>query len=160
VSGADLARLAELIDATAQTDDFVTGVVGLAGGWLGGEVEGERSWYARIVARARHSRFGQRHVTQGLAAEFGPEQLRKAAVEARRLVFALDAMRLSGDDVIVALVGRLDELSIASMPDELMSVAVPSADLHALHRRLAQATSAMIETRTRLVIAVRRSPEA
>ena len=126
LSRAPLVVLVELIDAAECTDDFVTGVVGLAGGRLGGVVDDGRPWLARRLSAASSRLFRGGSLASGLAGSYGPEQLRKAAVEARRMASILDELRATGE--CAGLLARLDELELAAMPDQLGTVAVRSPE--------------------------------
>lgn len=147
--------LAELIDAAEQTDDFVAGVVGLADGRIGGDTAVGQSWLARRLTNAG-SRFqlGRGTVAAGFGGVYGPEQLRKASVEAQRLLRALDELRATGEQP--GLVRRLDELGVPRMPGELSAQAARSSELRELHDRLSRAIGALRETRTRLLLDQRR----
>jgi len=160
VSRAALRQLGELTDAAEQTHDFVSGVVGLAEGRMGGERQVAPSRFGRRLTSLT-AVFGTRRddVARGLATAYGPEQLRKGAVEALRMAVAVDAMRGFDDADVVWLVRRLDELEVATMSDELTTVSVRSSQLRAIHQRLSRARAAMAEARTRLVLRAARSED-
>jgi len=141
VSRSALDLLAELIDAAEQVDDYVTGVVGLASGRAGGDVEDE-SWWGKV-------RFGRRSVVESFGAAYGPEQLRKAAVEAARMAPLIDELRTTG--AVRELMSRLDDLGVDSMAQELRELA--PVDARDVQQRLSRALAAMRETRTRLLLA-------
>lgn len=150
--------LVELTDAAEQTDAFVTGVVGLASGRLGGDDPEGQSWLARRLAGAgSRFRLGKGTVVEGFGAVYGPEQLRKAAVEARRMVAVLDELRSGGQ--LPDLVSRLDELGIGRMPEELAALGPASEELRETQQRLSRALAAMRETRTKLLLEHRHRTE-
>lgn len=151
MSRAPLDLLTELIDAAEQTADFVSGVVGLASGRLGGDVVDGKSWFARRLAGAADRfRLGSGQVAEGFAVAYGPEQLRKAAGEARRMTSVLEELRATG--AVPDLVAQLDDLDVPGMADELSELGPRSSGLRELQRRLARSTGAMNETRVRLLL--------
>lgn len=150
-----VALLGELLDAAERADDFVTGVVGLAAGRIGGDTAEGQSWLARRLSSAG-SRFqlGKSTVVEGFGAVYGPEQLRKAAEEADRLNSVLDELRSTGE--VQELVARLDRLGVPRMPAELRALTTRSPELRDLQDRLIRAIGATRETRTKLLLTQRR----
>ena len=151
--------LVELIDAAEQTDDFVSGVVGLGEGRVGGERDGGPTRFGRWLMNVTVLfGFRQEHVARGHAVAYGPEQLRKASVEARRLAALVDELRSIDDPMLTGLVERLDELEVGDLSERLSNAAPMSTELRAAHGRLVNARSAMTEARARLVLGRHRSP--
>lgn len=141
--------LVEFADALDRTDDFVSGVVGLAEGRLGGGSPSRSPVGGRLVSAL--SWFGSGSLASRLAASHGPEQLRKAALEADRAVMALDLLRRErGWEPLVA---KLDDLGIASLPERIRGVDPRSSDLRSVHLDLQRAAGAVAEARSRRLIA-------
>src|SRR5690606_21977691 len=93
VVAGDAALIAAALDAARTLDDFVGHVVALGAGELPDDGRRDRSLRALARRALSASGFGSRHVVQGMAVRYAPEQLRKAAREAeelRRHVAALD----------------------------------------------------------------------
>lgn len=157
VTSVDLAAVAELADAAHEVADFLNGVVGLAGGALGGEAAGPAAgrfgWrdllvFVPLVSWFRRTPPGS--VAEGLAGSFGPEQLRKAANAADRMVAALD--RLRPTPACAPLVAELDDLGVPTMPADIWATSVRSPELVALNRRLAAARGAIAQATGRLTL--------
>jgi hypothetical protein len=83
------ALLEDVIDAARVTDDFVRGVLDNVAGRPGGDTEASRGWRRWVPGSAM---FGERARVQGMAVQYGPEQLRKAAVQAQELEPAIAAV--------------------------------------------------------------------
>ena len=147
--------LVELADALDRTDDFVSGVVGLAGGHLGGGSPARRPAGGRLTAALPW--LGSGSLASRLAASHGPEQLRKAVSEADRAVMALDLLRRERG--WESLVAKLDELGIATLSDRIRGADPHSSELRSVHLDLQRAVGAVAEARSRRLLAELRRRE-
>src|SRR5689334_22958688 len=94
----DLRRVADAIASGEVIEDYLTSLVELRGGKLGGA--------PRRFTFGREWQSGG-SVAPGMAAAFGGEQLRKAADEATEFVEALDALRAGNSTTTIELVAKL-----------------------------------------------------
>jgi hypothetical protein len=161
----DLVLIEHAIDSAHVLDDYLRGVVGLAGGQAGGdEHDGGQSkpqaWVRRVLIRA-HQPYGQRHVIQGMAAMFAPEQMRKAAIEAVQLSSHIDALATASSSTALRAATDCVELGVAEFATTLSdrNLTSTSAELRGLHRRLGRVIRVLNEARTRATLeAMRSSP--
>lgn len=157
VNDRTLSVLADLMDAVEVTDDFLSGVIGLGIGRIGDDTAADDTWLTRRMGKmSSRFGFGTRSVAQSYATQWGPTQLRKAAVEADRLAAQIDTARSITE--LGPLVAQLDELSLPTLGSELRSVAPTGPQLSAMHHRLMHAKAAMIDAKTRIVLGRRRRP--
>lgn len=148
----DSALLDEALDAAKVTDDFVRGVLENASGKAGGSDQVDRGWRKYLHLGGRLS--GERSVVRGMAGQFGPEQLRKAANAADELVAAVDAVALGWTPAALEAAGRLGALHLEELPGVLRdpSTTSQSAALRDVHDRLSRAIAVMNEARTRAIL--------
>lgn len=146
-----LTIVADLLDAVRVTDDHVTGVLGLVDGRLGGTpttTTDPRPGRVAQVAAALGIRRGE--LARGMAYAYGPDQLRKAAVESVRLPSLAAELRQTGR--CARLVTCLDEADVASLPQELARLSPRSAELREVQLRLSRVQGAAMEAETRLLL--------
>jgi hypothetical protein len=144
-------------------DDYLRGVIGIAGGQAGGdEHDGGQSkpqaWVRRVLIRA-HQPYGQRHVVQGMAAMFAPEQLRKSAVEAVRLSACISELASVGSQLATRAASDCLDLGVSEFSATLSDRHVDSRspELRVLHQRLGRLIGVLNGARTKAVLAQMRS---
>lgn len=150
----ELVALGALVDAIDEIDGYVSGVLGLADGRLGGDDDaGRGGWFQqRLRAAGRVLGIGESRVASTYAGAYGPEQLRKASGATDGLLTAVSRLRRSNDERVFELLARLDRLALSHLGTELSEVSPTSPELVDVHRRLAQARAAAIETTTTLTL--------
>ena len=147
--------LVDLSDALDRIDDFLAGVTSLASGRLGGEPNGSSSWLARRVAGApRGFRLGAGSLAVRLAALHGPEQVRKAVVEAERAAQALARLARTTDHA--ALSERLVSIGVGEIADRLRDADPRSDRVLEQAEVVSRAMAILGEDRVRRALAARR----
>lgn len=147
----DLRLLDDALDRARVVDDFVRGVIGLGDGQLGGIDTQSRSWSQRLFGRVN----GPKGIAQGLAASYGPEQLRKAANAADELAASVDELgRAEGAIALAAHIdiveAGIDQVSARLRDPDLTS---RSPQLREIHATLSRALGALTEARSRVLLA-------
>lgn len=150
----ELAAVGALVDAIDEVDGYVSGVLGLVDGRLGGDdVAGRGNWFQqRMRAAGRVLGFGESRVAATHASTYGPEQLRKASAAANDVLTAVSRLRRSNDERVFELLARLDRLALSHLGHELNEVSPASPELADIHRRISAARGAATETVTRLTL--------
>lgn len=153
------ALLDDVIDAARVTDDFVRGVLDNVAGRPGGDTDATRGWRRWVPGSAL---FGERARVQGMAALYGPEQLRKAAVQAAELAPAIAAIEgcLAPGAAAVAT-----ELRACGAGGLAVTLADPglrprSPEIADVHRILMRIQAIANEARTMAVLAELRAARA
>jgi hypothetical protein len=141
------------LDAARVTDDFVRGVVGLGGGRIGDD--NQRKTLKDRVLQGR----GQRSVVLAMAAQYAPEQLRKAAIQSLELAAALDDLAGAWTPPALDAAGQLRAIGVQFIPEILRNpdVDARSPELRDVHDRLARAISVLTEARARVILAEMRA---
>jgi hypothetical protein len=136
------------LDAARVTDDFVRGVVGLGGGRIGDDKQ-RMSLKDRIL-KGR----GQRGVVMAMTAQYAPEQLRKAAIQATELVAAVDDLGGAWTPPALDAAGQLSALGVQQIPEILRDpdVGARSPALRDVHDRLGRAISVLNEARSKVIL--------
>ena len=138
------------IDAARVADDFVRGVLENVAGTAGGAQQVDRGW-RRLANMAGQTFGGERSVVRGMAARYGPEQLRKGAAAADELVDAVNDLAALDAPPVREAVDRLD---LAALPAVLRDPATtPGSDaLRDVHERLSRTLAVLNEARTKAIL--------
>ncbi len=150
----ELAALGALVDAIDEVDGYVSGVLGMADGRLGGDDVIDRGgWFQqRLRDAGRRLGMGESRVASGYAGAYGPEQLRKASRATDDVLTAVSRLRRSNDQRVFDLLAQLDRLALDHLGHELTEVSPRSPELTEIHHRLTRARSAALETTTKLTL--------
>ena len=149
----DLRRVAEAIASGEVVEDYLTSLVELRGGRLGGA--------PKRFSFGREWQSGG-SVAPGMASAYGGEQLRKAAGEANEFVDALRALRPGSSRTTIDLVATLEELRALDLADMLADpgTTVRSAALDDAFDRLRRSLSVLGQARVRLGLELSRERSA
>lgn len=141
------------IDAARVADDFVRGVLENAAGAAGGAQQVDRGW-RRFANMAGQTFGGERSVVRGMAARYGPEQLRKGASAADELVELVNGLAALDAPPVREAVDRLAGLDLAALPAALRDPATtPGSDaLRDVHERLSRTVAILNEARTKAIL--------
>lgn len=147
----DSALIDEALDAARVTDDFVRGVLENSSGRAGGSEHIDRGW-RRFLGLGG---VAEKSVVRAMAAQYGPEQLRKAANAADELVEAVRELAIAWTPPAQAAATRIGELGIEELPAILRrSDTTPgSPAVRDVHERLSRTMAALNEARTQAVLA-------
>jgi hypothetical protein len=150
----DAAIIELAIDAARVTDDFVRGVLENAAGTAGGAQHVDRGW-RRFTHLAGRTFGGERSVVRGMAARYGPEQLRKAAEAADDLAVALRELARAGAPAAREAFTRIAALGADGLPGLLRDPATTpeSPALRDAHDRLSRTLAILNEARTAAILA-------
>lgn len=147
----DSALIDEALDAARVTDDFVRGVLENASGKAGGSEHVDRGW-RRFLGLGG---VAEKRVVRGMAAQYGPEQLRKAANAADELVEAVRELAIAWTPAAQAAATRIGELGIHELPTILRhpDTTPGSPAAREVHERLSRTVAALNEARTQAILA-------
>ena len=147
--------LVEITDALDRAGDLVTALLDLRDGRLGGAGQVGRSWSGRRLGHlSARWRVGEGGVAAGWASVHGPEQLRKATIEAERIPAALAALERNPGEVDLA--ARLRATGVVEVADRLCGLD-SSKELRGVAAVLDRAAAVLAEGRTRRFLAERRT---
>jgi hypothetical protein len=150
-SMSDVQRLDLANDAAGVVEDFVTAVIGVGGGDIGGSGEG-RNWTQRTLGKIFH---GDKQVTQELGGLYAPEQLQKAAKAADELVAAVDELGNATLDPAKQAGQTVIELGVRDIPATLRDpdLLSTSPELADVHMQLSKIVGVLGEARSRTLLA-------
>jgi hypothetical protein len=154
-SMSDVQRLDLACDAAGVVEDFVTGIIGVGGGDIGGSGEG-RNWTQRTLGKIFH---GDKQVTQEMGGLYAPDQLRKAAEAADELVAAVDELGNATLEPAKQAGQTVSELGVRDIPTTLRNpdVGSKSPELAAVHMLLSKIVGVLGEARSRTLLAEMRA---
>ena len=153
----DVQRLDLASDAAGVVEDFVTGIVGVGGGDIGGGGDG-RNWTQRTLGRIFH---GEREVAQEMGGLYAPEQMRKAAEAADELVAAVDELGNATLEPAKQAGRAVTELGVRDIPATLRNpdLMSNSPELAAAHTQLSKIVGVLGEARSRTLLAEMRAEQ-
>lgn len=153
------AMLDDVIDAARVTDDFVRGVLDNVDGRPGGDTDASRGWRRWVPGSAM---FGERARVQGMAAQYGPEQLRKAALQAAEIEPAIAAVERSAVTGAASVAGELRASGAGEVAARLgdPELRPRSPEVGEVHRILMRVQTIANEARTKAILAEMRAARA
>lgn len=146
------------LDAARVTDDYVRGVLDLRWGRAGGDEHLRRGW-RRWVGLPAQRLYGERQVVQGMAAQYAPEQLGKAARQADDLVVAVAELASAWTAPAQAASAALAQVGLREIPDILRraSGGSLSPEVRDVHGRLSRAIALLNDARAQVIVAEMRA---
>jgi hypothetical protein len=156
-SMSDVQRLDLASDAAGVVEDFVTGIIGVGGGDIGGGGKGQ-NWTQRTLGKIFH---GEKQVAQELGGQYAPEQLQKAAVAADELVAAVDELGNATLEPAKQAGQAVTELGVRDIPAALRNpdLLSTSPELAAVHTQLSKIVGVLGEARSRTLLAEMRAEQ-
>lgn len=156
-SMSDVQRLDLASDAAGVVEDFVTGIIGVGGGDIGGGGKG-RNWTQRTLGRLFH---GEKQVAQEAGGLYAPDQLRKAAEAADELVATVDELGNATLEPAKQAGQAVTELGVRDIPATLRNpdLLSTSPELAAVHTQLSKIVGVLGEARSRTLLAEMRAEQ-